>query len=163
MELTEPSGRRVRQKGVRVGPALRGRPETEWPEKPHFNPSSCGQFCYEKHQKAINVNHEIFSKEVAEMSRVPRNGAERFLQRGRPSVSSSEAISSGMGSVRSSPRGGRMPGEGREATPRAAATSTCAPTPRAPACRPQEPGSHGGTGPWAPKSVLRGGAQLVEL
>lgn len=72
------------------------------------------EFCYEKHQKAINVNHEIFSKEVAETSRVPRNGAERFLQRGRPSVSSSEAISSGMGSVRSSPRrGGRQVREGR--------------------------------------------------
>ncbi|CAI9175010.1 unnamed protein product [Rangifer tarandus platyrhynchus] len=37
------------------------------------------------------------------------------------------------------------------------------PRPKAPACCPQEPGSHGGTGPGAPESVPRGGGQLAQL
>lgn len=149
MELGGPQGEESSRQGSEWVRRSGGNPETEWPEKPHFNPSSCGQFCYEKHQKAINVNHEIFSKEVAETSRVPRNGAECFLQRGRPSFSSSEAISSGLGSVRSSPRRGWTPDEGREAAPRAAATSMCAPTPGLPHATPG-PGSHGGTDPGPP-------------
>lgn len=104
------------------------------------------------------------------MSRVPRNGAGCFLHQGRPSVSAFVCLRRLLsqdwevldhrlvwgGCREREMRRSRGSGHG----PLHVAACSLAPGP--PTSRPRDPGSHGGTNPWAPVFVFRGHGWLVE-